>query len=834
VNASAHALIAPLVTLGYRQENVYQSFRFSAVEQPARPVRQVDAVAFVEAPASWRTAALAVAQSPSGETAQQTAELTRSLGAPFLVVIEGNEASMWTYTSSGVTRLEQTEAKHWKRLLDDRKMLAPDVIRQLKAPHARENAPVSGWLFEPGVLYGIQASIQSALDELLTQFLSHFTPERIKAGQLSLQTHHELLFPLAFRLLAGKILFDRADERLSVTCVDDPHEVIAQVEALYSLPPQRLRWTKIRSAQLASAWWTLRDGLFVRNLAADDLAFVYENTLITTHTRKALGTHSTPCSVADYVVRSLRLPYGEKAAQLRVYEPFAGACVFLTATMRRFKEQLPASWSPARVHQRLVDAFRASELDPFACEIARLALILADYPHRNGWSITRENVFEPGVLETRLSECDVVLSNPPFEDFDTALNGYSLHKPVALLDAILKTRPAFVGVVMPAGFSSHKVYQRHVQAFCEAYADIEVLHLPEGIFQHATVGAEVLIAQLPQRTIGRNVQLRKSIIQRADWLRFTRSLQPSTSETAEVNPRQSPGFTALRPLRRIWDELAEHPMLGSVAELHRGLEWSGDQRDASHHVRRAGFQKGLHRAKEALSQFRVEQTTWLDTRPERLRGGAIRYPWQSPKLICNAARLSRGPWRLAAAVDVDGLHVSQQFFGVWLRESSGMDFSLMALCAILNSPLVNAFSVVHDQHRHIRLDTMKKIPLPCRPISQNIEHLIAEYTSACTAEAHPIFSSRQALAHDLLLEIDALVMDAYDLPPRLERELLRFMNNGQRPVRAEFMGYPGTGPDEAAIALKYRLSMNKDEINAAWNILSTPLPPDVAEVFDMA
>lgn len=78
---------------------------------------------------------------------------------------------------------------------------------------------------------------------------------------------------------------------------------------------------------------TLREGLYVRNVAADDLAFVYENTLITPETRKAFGTHSTPYSAADYVIRSLHLPDGNAACRLRVYEPFAGACVFLTAAL---------------------------------------------------------------------------------------------------------------------------------------------------------------------------------------------------------------------------------------------------------------------------------------------------------------------------------------------------------------------------------------------------------------------------------------------------------------------------------------------------------------------
>lgn len=839
MNYNAQVLRSSLTRLGYRAADVYQAFRFAAVDQPSRPVRQVDAAAFLDGPASYRTAALGVVRTAANETVQQTVEATRSLGAPFLVVIEGEEASMWTYTASGATQLDSTSASQWQTLLADHKKFGPGPIRQLKALQVREDVPTTGLLFDPRTLYGIQASTQLALDELLTQFLSHFDGARTTAGQLSLQTHYEVLFPLVFRLLAGKILIDREDNRVSSIDPDDPRQVVATVETLYSLPPQRLQWTKARVMQLASAWLALREGLYVRNVAADDLAFVYENTLITPETRKAFGTHSTPYSAADYVIRSLRLPEGNAAARLRVYEPFAGACVFLTAALRRFKELFPQSWTVSKVHEHLVSHFVASEIDPFACEIARLALILADYPNHNGWRITREDLFKSNQLADRVSQCDVLLCNPPFEDLEELVEGISVHKPVVLLDAVIQTPPAYVGVVMPSGFSTHKVYREHIRRICEIYADVEVMLLPEGVFRHASIGAEVLIAQSRRDNsiIGEGSSddstIRKSIVRRADWPRFTQTLQTSSSDVEQVNPRRSPGLVALRPLRRIWDYLAEFPILDNVVELHRGLEWKTDQRDASRSEALAGFRRGLHR-RESLAQFEMKQATYIDTRPSNLRGGAISYSWSSPKIICNAARTSRGPWRLAAVVDLDGLYVSQQFFGIWLRETDESPLSLVELCAVLNSPLANAFSFVHDEERRFRVEVMKRIPLPQVRISREIESLVADYMAACEGDHGPLFSSRPKSAPDLLLEIDAMVLKAYDLPPKLERELLRFMNEGQRPSRAAFGGYPGTGRDDAAIPLHKRLVMCKTDIQASWRTLTEPLPKGVADVFDLA
>jgi hypothetical protein len=840
VTDNALVLKTSLTRLGYRPADVYNGFRFAAVDQPARPVREVDAAAFLDGPASYRTAALAVVRAAANETARTTVEATRSLGAPFLVVIENDEASIWTYAATGATELARTPASQWQTLLADHEKFGPGPIRQLKTLQVRDGVPRSGLLFDPRSLYAIQANTQIALDDMLTQFLSYFDDARIDIGQLSLRSHYEVLFPLVFRLLAGKILIDRGDSRVASVNADDPRQVVSTVESLYSLPPQRFQWSKPRVAQLARAWKVLREGLYVRNVAADDLAFVYENTLITPETRKALGTHSTPYSAADYVIRSLRLPVGNAAALLRVYEPFSGACVFLTAALRRFKELFPHSWSVAKVHEHLVNHFVASEIDSFACEIARLALILADYPNHNGWRITPEDLFKCDRLAERVSQCDVLLCNPPFEDFDSPAGGRSIHKPVVLLDAIVNTPPAFVGVVMPSGFSSQKMYREHIRRICNIYGDVEVLQLPEGVFRHASIGAEILIAQCRRDTAAQGADVhnettvRKSVVRRVDWPRFTQTLQTSSSDSAVVNPLTSLGLAALRPLRRIWDYLAESPVLMNVAELHRGLEWATDQSEASRSRTVPGFRRGMHRSGESLAQFEVKQTVYLDARASNLRGGAINYPWASPKLIANAIRTSRGPWRLAATVDSSGLLVSQQFYGIWLRDSQAPSLNLVELCAILNSPLANAFSFVHDEQKHLRKETLQKLPLPSGRLSTELQRLMSEYLLACEGDDGPLFFSHPKSAVDILMEIDAVVLKAYDLPPRLERELLRFMSEGQRPSRAAFAGYPGTGSNDAAIALHKRLTFSTDTVQAAWRTLTEPLPKRVAGVFDLA
>lgn len=821
-----------LVQLGYEPGNVHIDYRFAAVDIPQRPVQSVEVAAFLDSPTSYKNAALAVVTAADDESAAPVVAARRSLGAPYLVVLTPLTAASWTYTSSGPTRIQQVPIAEWETLFDRPNTFTAQAVRQLKIIRLREGEPMTSSLFDPSILYAIQADAQSALEALLFVFLSHFdNPAR--QPQLTLSADYRVLYPLVFRLLAAKILLDREDPRIAGIDDDDAFAVLERINVLYSLNGIALRWNDAKRTQVMRAWRSLRDGLFVRNIAADDLAFVYENTLITPEIRKALGTHSTPISVAEYVVRSFDLPT-QQSSSLRVYEPFAGSCVFLTAALRRFKELLPTDWTPAQLHKHLVKQFRASELDPFACEIARLSLILADYPNNNGWKIDNEDLFRDGLLARRVKDADVVICNPPFEDFDRPTSGLSIHKPMALLDAIVEAPPAFVGVVLPNGLTSHKLYRSSVEQIAKLYGDIEVLRVPEGAFRKATVGAEVLIAQgRRDNTTQSRTAVRSSVIARADWGKFTYSLRPTTQSVADIDTRTAPAVVGLRPLQNLWSELADAPLLGTLASCHRGLEWTGDQSRASRQREQKGFRRGLHRIAGSLSQFRIGTTTFLDCRPAELRGGAIRHPWNETKVICNAIRTSRGPWRLAAAVDGSGLVVSQQFFGMWLRDGVPSGVSLLTVACVLNSPLANAFSYVHDPNKGLRIETMERIPLPRKSVSGSLIELVREYVAIEMSDG-PLFGQGRRDGTEVLMEIDAALLAAYDLPPKLERELLRFMGDGERPTDESFPRYPGTAPGSGALSLGTRLALRPDERATAWRALAEPLPSEVADVFDAA
>lgn len=823
-----------LVALGYKSSDVVDDYQFAAVDEPAMPVRDVALAAFFDSPPSYRTAAISVVELRDDCQAEAVLAQQRALGAPFLLAISPTSIAAWVQTSHGPTKIDEaTIADSDEFFYRHASQWSANSVRRLKAVNLREEPSNQAHLFDPSILYGIQAQVQAGLDTLLKTFLANFKAST-QRSPLSIQRDYALVFPLAFRLLTAKILHDRGDKRIETTDIRNVEDVIATVTRLYSLAPLPMRWTTAIRDQLSAAWSSLLDGLYVRNIAADDLAFVYENTLITPETRKAFGTHSTPPSVAEYVLRSMDLPTGDELQSMRVYEPFAGSCVFLTAAVRRFKELLPDTWTPEEMHQHLVSHFVASEVDQFACEIARLSLILADYPNANGWHIHNEDLFNGDLITSRVKQASIVVCNPPFEDFEEKpLVARSIHKPLAAIEAFLAHPPRYLGVVMPQGFLSHKKYRDAYRRLLEKYSDVELLQLPEGTFRHASIGAVVLIAQKPkvaQRE--EDTMLRSSIVLRGSANAFVSSLKPSLSESVSINLERAPGLTGLTPLRDIWEYLSAAPKLGDIASIHRGLEWNIAQDQASSLNPTPGSKKGLHRIKGTLSQFRIHDTFYLDCMREHARGGAIDLPWEKPKVLCSAIRTSRSPWRVAACIDDEGLVASQQFFGIWLRDSAAAPRSLTEIALVLNSPIANAFSFTHDPEKGLRIEVMKKIPFPQERLGRDVVALLSEYQEI-SESVGPLFSNSMEDAADLLMEIDAKLLASYDLPPRLEKALLKFMNEGKRPCAHPFGPYPGTDTG-GAIPLRLRLAqLRKPEPRPSWLEVLSPLPEDIADVFSM-
>lgn len=811
--------------IGYRREAIVRDYAFADVLDAANTTKTVALAAFAQTPPSYRSAALAAVPAPHVNTLDWV-KAHRSLGAPLLFVIDGDQVTLWQVRGGAPPRvLERLPLNDVPALFERRQEeWHPQAIHRAKAIGA-VNREYQLDFVDVGLMPAVEGEVHVKLDRLLQEALT--ASSQVPCDD---RPATPLLFRVVFRLLAAKILQDRRHPYARHWDSTDLASVLRAIESYYSLPAVPRTAPRTMSPAFIAAWDCLRGGINFSNISSDDLAFVYENTLVTTETRRDLGTHSTPRQVAEYVAVRLKLDRYDPT-DLDIYEPFAGAGTFLVSALRHVRDLLPVDWTDQERHAFLVDRLSGDETDPFACEVAVLSLILADYPNQNGWRIQKCDLFENDVLKSRMASGGIVLCNPPFQDFSSKdRNRYPIakdfySKPKAVLNAALDARPRALAFVLPRPFILHRKFASERRRIEELYADVELVALPQGVFAVSRIESALLIARDPKPPTRSVITLRSTEVADHHRVMFLKTGQTTTERRVErsiANPLR--GDLWIPPLSDLWNYLETAPRLGDYFTVHRGIEWKSSQGDAWSREPQPGYRRGVHNARGAR-QFQLQEPVFLDCRPERLLYKAINLPWARPKLVVNAARLTVRSWRIAAMLDREGLLCSQQFFGLW-PQSKLTDVQLLVVAAVLNGPVANAFVATHSPAKGIRISAIKQVPIPST-LPLQVEKQVAEYVRR--VQESRVLNPAEGELENILTLVDAAVLEAYDLPPRLERELFDFFCGSNRPVAHGWRHWDEQHP-APGLTLAERVS-GRFRPHGSWILdVFQPLPPEEAEL----
>lgn len=241
-------------------------------------------------------------------------------------------------------------------------------------------------------------------------------------------------------------------------------------------------------------------------------------------------------------------------------------------------------------------------------------------------------------------------------------------------------------------------------------------------------------------------------------------------------------------LREIWERLYGCTNLGKIADIRIGVQYKLrlGKEELNKIIRSKPFpnsKPGISNVTEGFMQYVAKDTVYMstDTRYRRIETSkAWNLPWDKPKLIVPASRMSRGPWRFAAAIDKEGRILSRRFYSIWPKSKA---FSVGLLAAFLNSPIAEAFTYAYSFQKDIPKRVYAKIPIPeiSFDTKQIIDSLVYRYLE--------VIQKDKTEAKKILLQIDAEILKLYKLPPRLERKLLDIFWGQQRSVPFEFSGY---------------------------------------------
>jgi hypothetical protein len=788
-----NAVLRGLGRLGYRDELLHRNYSFTDwfATEPEAPT--VPAAAFGRSPEDYDSACIAVLF--NGRT--QEVSRCRALGAPFAIEVQDDGIVPWrigrddrtTQPTSG--RIPAAAMERFFRAIETK--WSPGAVLRAKNIGKPVGPAELDWV-DTGLIPALEGEISTKLDRMLRSALQDGrSAYRRNAGH---QTDDEALFRLVFRLLAAKVFKDRHVSGFrQLDALSDPREALRKVCDYYKEPQNHTANLDAQHA-VAAALWT---GFGFENLSVDVLALIAENTLVDEDLRKLYGIHSTPRSIARYMVE--HLPVEQLAEDERVVvEPCAGHAVFLVAALKRLRDLLGPDWSGQERHRYFVKRLFGFEQDAFAREVSKLCLTLADFPNPNGWNLEKADVFTSRKLGESLGDARIVLCNPPFEEFKRPERAHygptvGASKPLEVLRRVLQHthRTAMIGFVLPRPFLDGQSYRAVRRQIAERFAVVELVALPDKVFRHAEVETVLLMAHSPAKH-GRT-RVHFSEVLKPQLAGFLTDGTVSRADNATLTPAdaESRGFN-VPVLQEVWEHLAHLPKLASTAAVHRGVEWNAPFNEVKYlsAKEKPGWRRGLRNVEEGFETFSPPKPCWLNPDPKFRRRNAWDLPWEKPKVIANAARKARGSWRLAAAADHSGLVCTQRYHCLWPKNQ----WSVKGLAALLNSPICSAFIASHEGSRAIRKSTLLRLPLPALAANDVVmlEGLVDDYVAAMSEQPEarlPLWGggSWEERARRILLQMDALILKGYGLPPWLERKVLDFFRGERRPLPFEFGDY---------------------------------------------
>lgn len=804
-NVTAVSLSPHFERCGYESSRLALDYPFDGGTAPL--------VGFFGRPWDVRSACIAAVDSDGDSRA--SANKYRTLGAPTVLVCRRNGLDCWRMGAQGADEEKPVAAKDIDRFFDDhRQDLSPESIYNAKTlrPAAAHRQL---WFVDAGLMPAVERHAGETLHRLVEQSIQDLASAL--GSSLRSRKGYTDLYKTVFWLLAAKLLHEKKVEnfkKIDLENVDDVFDRVGRhYTAIDTLPPGGKQWRPAIDAVAAKiATWG-----YLGNISTEALGYLYERALIDKKPkgrsakkipkgrdiRKELGIHSMPPVLVDHMLAQLWPMIEELSPEdRRVFEPACGHGAFLVGSLRWLREHSGLGEGGER-HRYLSDRLYGVEKDAFARELGKLSLTLADVPHGNSWRIDENDMFLPNVLRDAAKQCTVLLANPPYESFSKSdENRYrkagepvtAITKAVEMLKRTLPhLQPGGVfGVVMPQGVLHDKESIEMRRLLLTDFEFSEISLFADNLFEESDHEVAVLMGRRRKPTASSKLMYRR-VRERGmeafkERLAFSSERKvPQTSFAMEL-----PATLLLPDLPEVWDYLVDAPELGVYAKIQKGFEFLGEDdlkgRQVESKTKKPGWVRAILRADVGYSICGLPKRVWID-----YSDGTLRRRGPEPgtaQVILNYAPVAREPWRLKAVIDERGHAVSSRF--LVFRPKPGV-LPLRVLWAILNSPVANAYAYCFSGKQQTLVKEWRAFPVPPIPPARarGIAGAATEYLAA-VHKAQDTFMKPidKKAVRRALLAMDAEVLRLYDLPPRLERQLLDLFEGVERKgVGCKFRGY---------------------------------------------
>ncbi len=809
---NASALVPHLKKCGYGAAQIAEPFKIDH--------HVIDVVAFAGKPWDNWSACLA-AVNLNGDSKASAAK-AKSLGVTSVFVCGPQGIDWWGLGPNGPT---QSEPIRWADLggfvREKKHELNPRAIydAKLRRPTAKR---LQMTFFDAGLMPAVEKERGETLLRLVEGEIASLAEQL--GRRLNSPVAQEEVYRTVFWQLAAKILHDKRVPRFINIDLADADQVFDRMGEHHGegdrFPPFGVRGRPAIDAMAAS----IASCGSLADVSPEAIADVYENALLEKtvskararrgekrqSVRKELGIHGTPFVLINHMLSQLwPMLDVQSLAAPSVFEPACGHAPFLMRAMRWIRQWNDAG-EPTTSHDFMRKHLRGVEKEPFARQLAKLALTLADSPHGNSWAIKDGDMFASDILEKEASKARILLSNPPYEAFRAADRreykrlGFEVTAQTKAVEMLKRTLPhlpagGVFGVVMPVGVLHDKESKAVRQELLKGFDLSEISVFADNLFEHGDHEVAVLLGRKKKpRSTPPTLMYRR--VREAGMAAFKERL--AFSWEREVSPsrfvQNEDADLRVPELDEVWTYLLAGLRLDDVATIGQGLFHRGAGLPANawtvHDPPRPGDVVGFANVSDDLTIFGLPTPVGLNLANsvvDRVVAGA---PTGRPQVLLNYGPVARKPWKLKATLDEKGHALTSRFSAIRPRAGGP---SALCLWALLNSPVANAFAYDMLGKRDILVGTMRTMPVPARSPAHEatIEHAAARYRAVAIAKAKaktaptnlftpstpatgPVPTDAEVRA--ALLAMDAAVLRAYDLPPRLERQLLDLFTGVER------------------------------------------------------
>jgi len=490
-------IIAAFKEIGYQKHLVRTDYEFADFFEESAFTRRIKLGVFGQEPLNYRSACFGVDIRKPEAIHEDSLNELRAFGSPVIFIIQNGTTRAWYNTGLQLIQKGEIKTEQLPNVIKSKKDIwKPDVMIRAKTGF-KKPGPRQLDFIDLGLIPALEAEASRKLDGIIKGIL-HVVEQAHSKDNIKFDA--QKIFQILFRFLTAKLIKDSSIPQSNDIDFKFPEKTLNIVSGYYGSSEKPL--IKNIPKNILSCMSEKIGGIFsLKNISVDTLTYIYENTFVTEKSRKEMGIHSTPSYVAEYVVSQLPIEELPKK-KWNFLDPTCGHGIFLIAAMRRMRELLPANWSGKQRHQFFVDKLHGIDIDAFSIEVARMCLMLADFPESDGWDLNHANIFLGKILEQNTSKTTILIGNPPFETLHA--NGKEQPKPAYLLNRALPaiSQAGIIGMILPRSFLDSSDYRNERSVLLKDFEILSLTALPDKIFLYSEAETAILVARKRKKENG--------------------------------------------------------------------------------------------------------------------------------------------------------------------------------------------------------------------------------------------------------------------------------------------------------------------------------------------